>query len=68
MFDVLGLKSEEGNAKLNGALDNVMKIMFDLRTQAKSEKNFKLSDDIRDKLIAAGFQIKDSKEGSTWKI
>jgi cysteinyl-tRNA synthetase len=68
VFDILGLKAEEGNTKLNGALDNVMKLMFDLRTQAKNEKNFKLSDDIRDKLIAAGFQIKDTKEGSTWKI
>jgi cysteinyl-tRNA synthetase len=68
VFDVLGLKADGEDNRLNQALDNVMKIMFDMRIQAKSEKNFKLSDEIRDKLIAAGFQIKDTKEGSTWKL
>lgn len=68
VFDVLGLKQEEKNAKLDKALNTVMSLMLDMRAKAKSEKNFALSDEIRDKLLAAGFQIKDAKEGSTWKI
>ncbi len=68
VFDVLGLKQEEGNEKLDTALNKVMGLMLDMRAQAKTEKNFKLSDEIRDKLLAAGFQIKDAKEGSTWKL
>jgi len=68
VFDVLGLKEEEGNERLNKALDGVMNIVFEMRAAAKQEKNFKLSDDIRDKLLAAGFQIKDTKEGTTWKV
>lgn len=68
LFDVLGLKQEEKNQKLNKALDSVMSLMLEMRAKAKSEKNFALSDEIRDKLLAAGFQIKDAKEGSTWKI
>jgi len=68
LFDVLGLKQEEKNQKLNKALDSVMSLMLEMRAKAKNEKNFALSDEIRDKLLAAGFQIKDAKEGSIWKI
>jgi cysteinyl-tRNA synthetase len=69
VFSILGLKAEDsGNQKVNDALDKVVNIMFEMRSEAKKEKNFKLSDEIRDKLIAAGLQIKDTKEGTTWKI
>jgi cysteinyl-tRNA synthetase len=38
------------------------------RTAARSRKNFKESDRIRDELAAMGVVIKDSKEGTTWEI
>jgi cysteinyl-tRNA synthetase len=68
VFGVLGLKEEEGNEKLEKALDSVLGMVLEMRSRAKKEKNFGLSDEIRDKLIAAGIQIKDTKEGSIWKI
>ncbi len=68
IFDILGLKSDASDGKSDQALNKVMQIILDMRAQAKADKNFKLSDEIRDKLIAAGIQIKDSKEGSTWKV
>lgn len=68
VFGVLGLKTEESNGKVQNALEKVVEHMLELRKQAKSEKNFKLSDEIRDKLISAGIQVKDTREGSTWKI
>ncbi|PBQ34872.1 cysteine--tRNA ligase [Sphingobacteriaceae bacterium] len=68
LFDVLGLKQAESNDRLDNALDKVMELVLDMRAKAKTGKDFKLSDEIRDKLIAAGIQIKDSKEGSTWKV
>jgi cysteinyl-tRNA synthetase len=61
---VLGVQQEQHGD--SGALDAVMQVLLDLRTKAKSEKNFALSDAIRDQLSAAGFSIKDGKEGSTW--
>jgi cysteinyl-tRNA synthetase len=61
---VLGVQEEQHGD--SGALDAVMQVLLDLRTKAKSEKNFALSDAIRDQLSAAGFSIKDGKEGSTW--
>jgi cysteinyl-tRNA synthetase len=38
------------------------------RTAARSRKDFKESDRIRDELAAMGVVIKDSKEGTTWEI
>jgi cysteinyl-tRNA synthetase len=38
------------------------------RTAARARKDFKESDRIRDQLAAMGVVIKDSKEGTTWKV
>lgn len=67
VFSVLGLRSDESNERNNGALEKVMDLVLDIRSKAKIGKDFKLSDEIREKLIEAGIQIKDTKEGSTWK-
>ncbi len=68
VFNILGLKFEEAQNKSTDALDKVINLMLNMRTQAKLDKNFTLSDEIRNKLTDAGIQIKDSKEGSTWKL
>jgi cysteinyl-tRNA synthetase len=39
-----------------------------MRNQARADKNFKLSDQIRDQLIAYGIQLKDGKEGTTFSV
>ena len=38
------------------------------RTQARKNKDFTLSDKIRDELAEQGIVLKDSKEGTTWDI
>ena len=43
-------------------------MVLDLRAKAKAEKNWAVSDQIRDALSAAGFQVKDTKDGVTWKL
>ncbi len=68
IFDVMGLKKEEENSKTTAVLDKVIHMVLDIRNKAKVEKNFPLSDEIRNKLTDAGVQIKDTKEGSSWKI
>ena len=50
------------------ALDGVMRMVLNLRKQAKSDQNYALSDQIRNELEALGFQIKDNKEGSSWTL
>ena len=65
VFDILGLKpEEEGN---NNKLDAVMKMVIDLRKQAKENKDWATADKIRDELNAVGIEIMDGKEGTTYK-
>jgi cysteinyl-tRNA synthetase len=68
VFSVLGLNEDGTNGKNDEALAKVMELVLDIRSKAKAGKDFKLSDEIRDKLIAAGVQVKDTKEGSAWKV
>jgi cysteinyl-tRNA synthetase len=37
------------------------------RNQAKSERDFERADAIREQLKAAGVEIQDSREGTTWR-
>ena len=69
-FDILGLQNERGanNDAREGAYGKVVDIVLDLRAKAKAEKNWAISDQIRDALIEAGFQVKDTKDGVTWKL
>ena len=43
-------------------------MLIEMRKQARDNKNFALSDQIRDQLIALGIQLKDGKEGTTFSI
>jgi cysteinyl-tRNA synthetase len=68
VFDVMGLRTEQENSKANDVLAKVMSMVLDIRNKAKVDKNFPLSDEVRNKLTDAGVQIKDTKEGTSWKI
>ncbi|NMH86611.1 cysteine--tRNA ligase [Flavivirga algicola] len=66
VFDVLGLenaaKNDSGTDKLSGAVD----ILIKLRQEARANKDFALSDKIRDELAEVGIQLKDGKDGTTF--
>jgi len=61
MEDVLGLQ-EEGSQN-HHLLDGVIRLMIDLRKKARAERNYALSDKIRDDLKALGVQLMDGKDG-----
>ena len=63
-FEVLGILSEEKND--SNMLDGVIQMLLNMRKEAKANKDFALSDKIRDDLSALGLTIKDSREGTTW--
>ncbi len=67
IFDILGLEDigAQGSGK---RLDDVVNILLDLRKQARADRDFSLSDTIRDKLADAGIEVKDGKDGSTYSI
>jgi cysteinyl-tRNA synthetase len=68
LFDVCGVKFDDDNSEASHVLHNVVDVLLDMRAKAKADKNFQLSDELRNKLVAAGVKIKDGKEGSTWSI
>ncbi|PHI19740.1 cysteine--tRNA ligase [Lewinellaceae bacterium SD302] len=70
IFDVLGLQDEAagGSNAHTKALDGVMDVLLDIRQQARTDKNWGLSDQIRDALSEAGIKVKDGKEGATWSV
>ncbi|MBQ7182227.1 MAG: cysteine--tRNA ligase [Bacteroidaceae bacterium] len=69
-FDILGLKEDSGQAskEREAAYGAVVDMLLEQRQQAKAEKNWALSDKIRDDLAALGFEVKDTKDGFTWTL
>jgi cysteinyl-tRNA synthetase len=61
---VLGLKLAE--KKSSGDADKFIALLVDVRNEARKQKNFALSDLIRDRLKELGVAIEDSKDGTTW--
>jgi cysteinyl-tRNA synthetase len=49
-------------------VEEKIKKLVELRNAARSRKDFKESDRIRDELAAMGVVLKDSKDGTTWEI
>ena len=72
--DLLGLStlnsqlSTGGNAAREEAFGKVVDMVLDLRAKAKAAKDWATSDHIRDELAALGFEVKDTKDGATWKL
>ncbi|POH61291.1 cysteine--tRNA ligase [Arthrobacter glacialis] len=75
MTDALGInpldeqwaRGGDATAEL-AALDVLVKAQLEARAQARTEKNWAESDKIRDVLAAAGIDIADSANGSTWSL
>ncbi|MBL3658658.1 cysteine--tRNA ligase [Fulvivirga sediminis] len=66
ILQVLGLNEEvESN---NNLANGVIELLINLRSDAKSAKNYALSDKIRDDLKALGVTLKDGKEGTEFSI
>jgi cysteinyl-tRNA synthetase len=66
VFDILGLenvtKEDSGADKLSSAVQ----LLIELRQEARANKDFAMSDKIRDELAVAGIQLKDGKDGTTF--
>ncbi len=67
VFDVLGLK-EAVEGLQTQVLDDVIHMLIKLRNQARADKNWALSDEIRDELAGYGVQLKDGKDGTSFSI
>jgi cysteinyl-tRNA synthetase len=68
VFDVLGLKDEKSVESNNEKLEGVVNMLIGMRNEARANKDFEMSDQIRNQLIALGIQLKDGKEGTTFSV
>jgi cysteinyl-tRNA synthetase len=69
-FDILGLKAEKSgsNDSREEAFGKVVDMVLELRAKARAAKDWATCDKIRDELKNAGFEVKDTKDGVTWKL
>ena len=63
-----GLSDAENNAAREEAYGKVVDMLLEQRMVAKANKDWATSDKIRDNLAALGFEVKDTKDGFTWKL
>jgi cysteinyl-tRNA synthetase len=66
IVDVFGLNMDSTESSENGTLDGLMNLILDIRSLARSQKDWTTSDKIRDTLTAVGILVKDGKDGATW--
>ena len=69
LFDILGIRPEYGGESgREEVFGRVVDMLLEQRAAAKAAKDWAVSDKIRDELAALGFEIKDTKDGTTWKL
>ena len=68
IFNVIGIKDEKSLADNSTKLDGVVEMLIGMRNEARANKNFALSDQIRDQLLELGIQLKDGKDGTTFSV
>ena len=69
VYDVMALKADgETDGTDINKLDGVMQMLIKIRNQARADKNWALSDQVRDELNALGIQLKDGKDGTEYSL
>ena len=75
MLDVLGVNPEAaewaadpGGTGESEALRRLVEHTIARRAQARADKDFALSDVLRDTLVDAGITVEDGPDGTTWRI
>lgn len=69
VFDILGLKNEqEAEEEQDDKLSQVVELLIGYRNNARANKDFALSDKIRDQLLTLGIALKDEKDGTSFSI
>lgn len=72
LFDILGMRAETADTGADGkALEpykGAVDLLLQVRSEAKTKKDWATSDLIRNQLTALGFNIKDTKDGVEWSV
>src|SRR5690606_7069640 len=67
---VLGIVPDEADDASGSAEreDGLIRLLIELRAQARADKNFELSDLIRDRLGELGVTVEDRVDGTVWRV
>jgi cysteinyl-tRNA synthetase len=77
MCDVLGIDPADPNwgtvgrsddARLSSAVDALVNVLLEERAAARASKDWARADAIRDRITAAGIQVEDTPDGTTWTL
>jgi len=49
-------------------VDGLVQLLIEMRKTARDDRDWALSDKIRDELLALGVQLKDGKEGTSYSL
>ena len=66
VYDILGLKDVEETD--DSIKEDLVNLLIEIRSEARTNKDFRTSDKIRDDLQSIGVQLKDGKGGTTFEI
>ncbi len=66
--DVLGLVWPAESAAERARVEALVQLLIDLRADARRQKNFALADTIRDRLTQLGIELRDTPQGTTYKL
>ncbi|MFX0141707.1 MAG: DALR domain-containing protein, partial [Candidatus Hodarchaeota archaeon] len=67
LLGVFGLDFTKKKEGIEIKLNELVNIIIHIRDRARKEKNYDLSDELRNKLKEAGIQLEDTPEGTLWK-
>lgn len=66
--EVLGIGADENSGGNGNLTEGLVNLLIDIRKEARVNKDFALSDKVRDDLKVLGVQIMDGKDGTTFSI
>jgi len=66
--DVLGIKMERRKPETDKLVENLMKLIIEIRRQMRERGDWETADEIRAKLRALELVLEDTPEGVEWKI
>ncbi|UCE16975.1 MAG: cysteine--tRNA ligase [Candidatus Bathyarchaeota archaeon] len=66
--DVFGIKMERRKPETDKLVENLMKLIIEIRRQLRERGDWETADDIRAKLKALELVLEDTPKGTEWKI
>jgi cysteinyl-tRNA synthetase len=64
----LGERAEVGTRDPREALEPFVAALLELRARARAARDWEAADLVRDRLAAAGVEVRDGADGSTWVL